>query len=229
MSRLLSFQGLLALLVLFSLASIRPTMAQDAPLIETPIFAERVASGELPPIAERVPNEPSVAKMKTLGRQGGRMRLLMGRAKDIRLLVVYGYARLAKYVPDLSIQPDILKDIVVRQGREFTLHLRRGHKWSDGHPFTTEDFRFYWDDIANNEELSPTGLPAVMKIGGEAPTFEVIDEVTLRYTWSRPNPYFLSLLARASPFYLYRPAHYLKKFHADYQDPGELARLVEEQ
>ncbi len=229
MKCLLSFQSLLALLVLFSLASIRSIMAQDAPLIETPIFAERVASGELPPIAERVPNEPSVAKMKTLGRQGGRMRLLMGRAKDIRLLVVYGYARLAKYVPDLSIQPDILKDVVVRQGREFTLHLRRGHKWSDGHPFTTEDFRFYWDDIANNEFLSPTGLPAVMKIGGEAPTFEVIDDVTVRYTWSLPNPYFLPLLARASPFYLYRPAHYLKKFHADYQDPGELTRLVEEQ
>ncbi len=229
MRRLLSFQGLLALLVLFSLASIRPNMAQDAPLIETPIFAERVASGELPPIAERVPNEPSVAEMKTLGRQGGRMRLLMGRAKDIRLLVVYGYARLAKYVPDLSIQPDILKDIVVRQGREFTLHLRRGHKWSDGHPFTTEDFRFYWDDIANNEELSPTGLPAVMKIGGETPTFEVIDDVTVRYTWSLPNPNFLPLLAQASPFYLYRPAHYLKKFHPSYRDPGELTRLVEEQ
>jgi len=229
MRRLLSFQSLLALLVLFSLASIRSIMAQDPPLIETPIFAERVASGELPPVVERVPNEPSVAEMKTLGRQGGRIRLLMGRAKDIRLLVVYGYARLAKYVPDLSIQPDILKDIVVRQGREFTLHLRRGHKWSDGYPFTTEDFRFYWDDIANNEELSPTGLPAVMKIGGEAPIFEVIDEVTLRYTWSLPNPYFLPLLAQANPFYLYRPAHYLKKFHADYQDPGELTRLVEEQ
>ena len=228
MRHLLSFQGLLALLVLFSLASIRSTLAQDAPLIETPVFAERVASGELPPVVERVPNEPSVAEMKTLGRQGGRMRLLMGRAKDIRLLVVYGYARLAKYVPDLSIQPDILKNIVVREGREFTLHLRRGHKWSDGHPFTAEDFRFYWDYIANNEELSPTGLPAVMKIGGEAPAFEVIDDVTVRYTWSLPNPYFLPLLARASPFYLYRPAHYLKQFHASYQDPEVLAGLVKE-
>lgn len=229
MRRLLSFQGLLALLVLFSLASIRSTMAQDALLIETPAYAERVASGELPPIVDRIPTEPSVAKMKTLGRQGGRIRLLMGRAKDIRLLVVYGYARLAKYVPDLSIQPDILKDIVVRQGREFTLHLRRGHKWSDGHPFTTEDFRFYWDDIANNQELSPTGLPAVMKIGGETPVFEVIDDVTVRYTWNLPNPYFLPLLARASPFYLYRPAHYLKQFHASYQDPEALAGLVKEQ
>jgi len=231
MRRLFSVHGLLGLLVILALASppgSRPTMAQDIPLIETPAFAERVASGEIPPVGERVPIDPSVVEMESPGRHGGQMRLLMGRAKDIRLLVVYGYARLVKYVPDLSIQPDILKDIVVRQGREFTLHLRRGHRWSDGHPFTTEDFRFYWEDIANNEELSPTGLPALMKIGGEAPVFEVIDDVTVRYTWSRPNPYFLPLLARASPFYLYRPTHYLKQFHASYQDPEILTGLVKE-
>ncbi len=224
-----SLLGLLGLLALSNLPGIHPAMAQDVSLVETPVFAERVASGEMPPVAERLPAEPSVAEMETLGRHGGQMRLLMGRAKDIRLLVVYGYARLAKYVPDLSIQPDILKDVVVREGREFTLHLRRGHKWSDGHPFTAEDFRFYWDDIANNEEVSPIGLPAVMMIGGEGPTFEVIDEVTVRYTWNRPNPYFLPSLARASPFYLYRPAHYLKQFHASYRDSEELAGLVEEQ
>ena len=225
---LVSVVNLVGLLVLFILHGVQPANAQNTALVETPVFVERVASGELPSVAGRLPTEPSVAEMETLGRHGGRMRLLMGRAKDIRLLVVYGYARLAKYRPDLSIQADILKDIVVRQGREFTLHLRRGHKWSDGHPFTAEDFRFYWDDIANNEEVSPTGLPAIMKIGGETPSFEIIDDFTVRYTWNRPNPYFLPSLARASPFYLYRPAHYMKQFHASYRDAEELAALVEE-
>ncbi len=228
MRRLVSVVGLLGLPALLILLGVHPAMAQNISLKETPVFAERVASGELPSVAERLPTEPSVAEMETLGRHGGQMRLLMGRAKDIRLLVVYGYARLAKYRPDLSIQADILKDIVVRQGREFTLHLRRGHKWSDGHPFTAEDFRFYWDDIANNEEVSPTGLPAIMKISGETPSFEIIDDFTVRYTWNRPNPYFLPSLARASPFYLYRPAHYMKQFHASYRDAEELAALVEE-
>ena len=228
MRRLVSVTRLSGLLALSILPGVYPALAQDVSLVETPVFVERVASGELPPVAERLPAEPSVAEMETLGRHGGQMRLLMGRAKDIRLLVVYGYARLVKYRPDLSIQADILKDIVVRQGREFTLHLRRGHKWSDGHPFTAEDFRFYWDDIANNKEVSPTGLPAIMKISGEAPSFEIIDDFTVRYTWSRPNPYFLPSLARASPFYLYRPAHYMKQFHATYRDAEELAALVEE-
>ena len=99
MRRLVSIPGLLGLLALsIILPGVRPATAQDVSLVETPVFVERVASGELPPVAERLPAEPSVAEMETLGRHGGQMRLLMGRAKDIRLLVVYGYARLAKYV-----------------------------------------------------------------------------------------------------------------------------------
>jgi peptide/nickel transport system substrate-binding protein len=113
MRHLVSIVRLSGLLALSILLAVRPAMAQDIPLIETPVFVERVTSGELPPVAERLPTEPSVAEMETMGRHGGQMRLLMGRAKDIRLLVVYGYARLAKYRPDLSIQADILKDIVL--------------------------------------------------------------------------------------------------------------------
>ncbi len=202
--------------------------ANEFTFTEPPILVDSVASGTLPSIEHRLPIEPFVADMESTGRHGGQLRMLMGRAKDIRLLVVYGYARLAGYTEDLSIQPDILRDIEVREGREFTLHLRPGHKWSDGHPFTAEDFRFYWENIANNEEVSPAGLPSMLRIGGQSPSFEVIDDVTVRYTWNRPNPYFLPALARASPFYLYRPAHYLKQFHAEYQDPEELAHLVEE-
>jgi peptide/nickel transport system substrate-binding protein len=202
--------------------------AAEIALIETPVLAGLVASGELPPVNQRLPAEPSVADMKTIGVHGGQIRLLMGRVKDTRLLVVYGYARLAKYDEDFNIQPDILKDIVVREGREFTLILRRGHRWSDGHPFTTEDFRFYWEDFANNNEVSPAGLPTMLTIDGEAPVVEVIDEVTVRYTWSRPNPHFLTALSRSSPFYIYRPAHYLKQFHASYRDKEQLAALVEE-
>ena len=217
-----SLLGLLALAIL-------PSLTLAVSPVETPVFIERVKSGELPSVDERLPIQPSVVEMATTGRHGDQLRLLMGKAKDIRLLVVYGYARLAKYKPDLTIQADILQDISVREGREFTLKLRRGHRWSDGHPFTTEDFRFYWDDIANNPEISPTGLPATMMINGEGPSFEVIDDVTVRYTWSNPNPYFLPSLAQANPLYLYRPAHYMKQCHPNYRDQQELDTLIEEQ
>ncbi len=110
MRRLVSVIRLSGLLALSILPGVYPALAQDVSLLETPVFIERIASGELPPVARRLPDEPSVAEMETLGRHGGQMRLLMGRAKDIRLLVVYGYARLVKYRPDLSIQADILNE-----------------------------------------------------------------------------------------------------------------------
>ena len=81
----------------------------------------------------------------------------------------------------------------------FTLHLRKGHKWSDGQPFTSEDFRYWFEDVAQNETLSPLGLPVSMLPQGEGPRFEVLDETTVRYSWSRPNPLFLPALAGPEP------------------------------
>ncbi len=213
--------------------TVSPASAVELPpLQETPMFGEAVAAGEIPAVYDRVPAAPSVVEYRDsdqkIGRHGGRMRLLMGRAKDIRLMVVYGYSRLVGYDRDLSIQPDILEKIEVSEGRQFTLYLRPGHKWSDGNPFTAEDFRYYWEDIANNEVLSPTGLPINLRVNNEDPQFEVLNETTVRYTWSRPNPHFLPALAGARPFYIYAPAHYMKQFHARYQDPDTLASMIEE-
>ena len=54
----------------------------------------------------------------------------------------------------------------------FTLHLRPGHRWSDGQPFTAEDFRYYWEDVANNKELSPDRPAERLLVDGEAPKVE---------------------------------------------------------
>jgi peptide/nickel transport system substrate-binding protein len=131
-------------------------------------------------------------------------------------MVVYGYARLVAYTPSLEIVPDILERVDVEEGRTFTLHLRPGHKWSDGQPFTAEDFRYFWEDVANNKDLSPFGLPRALLVDNRGPKFEVLDATTVRYSWDEPNPQFLAALAGPSPLFIYRPAHYLKQFHARY-------------
>lgn len=185
-----------------------------------------VASGELPPIASRVPREPALAELETIGRPGGELRMLMASPKDTRLMVVYGYARLVAYTPALAIVPDMLEQLQVEAGRQFTLRLRVGHKWSDGQPFTAEDFRFWFEDVGENPQLSPVGLPAALLPNGEPPHFEVLDERTIRYSWSRPNPQFLPALAGPDPLYIYCPAHYLKQFHQKYADKATLDALV---
>jgi peptide/nickel transport system substrate-binding protein len=154
--------------------------------------------------------------------------MLMGSPKDTRMMVVYGYARLVGYTPALELTPDILQSIEIEDNRVFTLHLRKGHKWSDGLPFTSEDFRYWFEDVAQNSQLSPSGLPVSLLSHGEAPRFEVLDETTVRYSWSRPNPLFLPDLAGPSPLYIYRPSHYLKTFHQKYAEKAALDALVKQ-
>jgi peptide/nickel transport system substrate-binding protein len=195
-------------------------MAGAAGAEEPPMLEADVTAGKLPPLAQRLPLTPLVVDLKranwTQGVYGGEMRMLMGKDRDIRMMVVYGYSRLVGYDEQLRIVPDILERVEDVESRIFTLHLRPGHKWSDGQPFTTADFRYYWEDVVNNKELSPFGLPQALLVRGRGPKFEVLSETAVRYTWEEPNPQFLPALAGPSPLYIYRPAHYLKKFHARY-------------
>jgi len=206
--------------------------AMPTTFVEPPALADRVAKGELPPVQERLPKVPAVADMgwpgQTAGKHGGDITLLMATPKDTRLMVVYGYARLVGYDTKYALKPDILQAFEVEQGRVFTFHLRPGHKWSNGDPFTTEDFRYYWEDVANNKELSPAGAPVQMLVDGETPKVEVIDETTIRYSWSKPNPQFLPALAGPSPLYIFRPSKYLKQFHGKYVDPDDLKKKLAE-
>ena len=199
-----------------------------AELQETPALKDDVASGKLPKIEMRVPEDPAVAELETIGIPGGELRMLMGGPKDTRMMVVYGYARLVGYTPSLTLEPDILKSIDVQHNAVFTLHLRKGHKWSDGQPFTSEDFRYWFEDVAQNKYLSPSGLPISMLPQGEVPRFEVLSETAVRYTWTRPNPLFMPDLAGPSPLFIYRPSHYLKQFHQKYAEKATLDALVKQ-
>lgn len=218
--------ALLALALL--LPAVGRTQEGGPTLIEPPLLTGQVAVGELPPIEERVPARPAIVQQAEPGQYGGDMVMLMASAKDTRVMTVYAYARLVAYDREFQLVPDILESYAVEEGRIFTFHLRPGHKWSDGKPFTTEDFRYFWEDVANNPELSPAGPPVALMVEGEAPKVEIIDETTVRYSWSKPNGNFLPALAAASPLYIYRPSQYLKKFHAAYADPEELAEKVKE-
>ena len=204
----------LALLLALSIA--RPAIAVEEPTA----LAADVAAGKLPPLAQRLPAVPRVVDVArpgwATGRYGGELRTLMAKDRDIRMMVVYGYARLIGYDEKLHLVPDILQSLDNVGNRIFTLHLRAGHKWSDGQPFTAEDFRYYWEDVANNKELSPFGLPRALLVENHGPKFEILDATTVRYTWDEPNPQFLTALAGPSPLFIYRPAHYLKQFHARY-------------
>ena len=210
---------------------LRPSFSYGKPafdMIETPSLADKVKAGGLPPVGQRIPAAPAIVKefagSDGLGHCGGQLNMLIANARDTRLMTLYCNARLIVYDWHFKLQPDILESYQDKDGREFTFKLRAGHKWSDGHPFTTEDFRYYWEDIANVKELTKHGPSVVLLVDGKPPKVEIIDELTIRYSWEKPNPYFIASQAQAAPLWLFRPSHYLKKFHAKYTPEAEILK-----
>jgi peptide/nickel transport system substrate-binding protein len=202
-----------------------PAAAQD--FKDAPFFADQLKEKKLPPLAERLPKVPIV--VDAAGQYGGDMITLVPRPRDIRYISTFTYTRLVGYDRNLQLQPDLLEKFENEDDRVFTFTLRPGHRWSDGSPFTTEDFRYYWEDVAQNADLSPAGPPEFMMVDGKPPRFEILDERTLRYTWDRPNPRFLPQLAGALDPGIYRASAYLKQFHAKYADKAALDEKAKQQ
>ena len=193
---------------------------------ECAFFKTDVEAGILPPVTERIPTQPLIvdlqAKGRKLGRQGGMLRTMITRSKDTRQMVVYGYSRLVIYDQNYVLQPDLLASFENVEDKVFTFHLRKGHKWSDGAPFDSADFEYWWDDVANNDELMPSGPPEFLRVEGELPQVSFPDDLTVIYAWSKPNPQFLQILAQARPPFIFRPAHYLNSYHLDFADEEQL-------
>ncbi|MBB3146249.1 peptide/nickel transport system substrate-binding protein [Phyllobacterium trifolii] len=211
-----------------------PSLANAADRdIEPEYLAEQLRARSLPPLSQRLPKRPRIVRLKQMGRTpgqyGGTVRTIIGSAKDIRFMTIYGYARLIGYDERLVFQPDILEGFQSENDTVFTFTLREGHKWSDGSPFTVDDFRYWWEDVLLNKDLTPGGGSMVLRVDGNLPRFEVLDEWTIRYSWDKPNPDFLPNLAGPQPLVLVGPSAYLKQFHKDYQDQFRLSALMQEQ
>ena len=137
---------------------------------EAPELAELVKAGKLPPVEERIGQDPLVVKpLRDIGKYGGTWRRgFTGpfdtsnghRAAQNDKLLYFDYTG-TKIVPNIARAWDVSPD-----GRVTTISLRRGMKWSDGQPFTADDFVFWFEEMYQNKEMVPTPLP-VMTINGK--------------------------------------------------------------
>jgi len=223
---------LIVILAALMLAGSHAATAQITTAQESAYWQDQVSAGTLPAAADRIPLEPLIvdlaAKGRAFGAQGGTLHTMVTRAKDIRQMVPFGYARLVGYDQDYVLNADILADFDIFEGRKFTLHLRENHRWSDGHLLTSTDFEYWWLHVANNAELAPSGPPEFLRVDGEYPQVSFPDPLTVVYEWSKPNTHFIPTLAQARPPFILRPAHYLKQFHADYATPEAMEQKIGE-
>jgi len=194
---------------------------------ESPVLGKLVEAGKLPRLAQRLPERPRVLATDPEAVYGGDLRMLIGTLKDTKLAFVYGYARLVGWDRNFRLVSDIVERYDIEDGgRTFTFRLRKGHRWSDGAPFTSADFAYWWTNVANDDELSPGGPPATLRVDGEMPKMTFPDPLTVRLRWSKPNNLFLIDQASAYPTIIYRPAHYLKQFHKAFNSADALKKLA---
>ncbi len=193
---------------------------------EAPMLRVKVAAGELPPVEERLPEEPFVLEpLEEIGEYGGTINAFapnnlpwvdMGEMPE-------GASYLLRLTEDGKIVGDMAKGYELSDDQKsLTLYLRRGLKWSDGYPFTADDILFMYEDVHGNPDVSSWGgMESVKRL-------EKIDDYTVRFEFDKPTPAFApSRLAAGigTEWFFFHPKHYMEKWHIKYNpDANELAK-----
>ncbi len=182
------------------------------------MLAERVARGELPPVDERLPENPAIVEpVESIGTYGGTWRRAALGGADTMLTTRMGYEPPLRWdTTGRKVVPGLAERWEVRdEGRTYILYLRKGLKWSDGHPLTAEDFLFAYEDFLLNKELSPI-FPAWLAMDGQPVKLSAPDLHTLVYEFAAPYGIFPQAMAFSGCVGILLPRHYLKQFHPKY-------------
>jgi len=199
---------------------------------EAPTLKTKVAAGILPPVEERLPRREDIYVVEPnekIGIYGGTARTVgiapEGDADDEMLLSSPMFVTVnpegTKFLPHLAKKIESSKDKTT-----WTIYLRKGLKWSDGHPYTADDVMFWYNDILLNKELTPVIGPA-WKVKGKVMEMKKIDDYTVQVKFSAPKPLFLNRLFMETNYWaMVAPKHYLKQFHPNYTSSESLKKKI---
>lgn len=200
--------------------SITAGTAEAAETNEAPQLTALVKEGKLPALADRLPQNPMVVTpWEKIGTYGGTLRRgLRGSSDHNGILRMVGNQGLVRWnmeftavLPNLAEKWEVSEDAT-----QFTFHLLRGVKWSDGHPFTADDVVFAIEDVVKNKELY-SSAPAQIQVAGTPVVVEKVDDYTVKFTFAAANALYLENLATPlgqHPTLFAK--HYCSKFHPKY-------------
>ena len=213
-----------------------PTPAARAEMTrEAPELAALVASGDLPPLAERIPTKPYVQEVVDgIGQYGGTLRRVftgpgdrigLGKVTHEWLVVLDDTA--TTVVPNVAESWEISSDFTT-----YTFKLREGMKWSDGTPFTVDDIIFYWENVITDPNVmyDGGGVPAWWRspASGNPATVRKVDGLHFSMTFNEPNPLFLFNVA-ANRSWLFAQPEWLKTILPSYIGDAKAQAMADEE
>ena len=188
------------------------------PAHEAPMFADLVKQSELPPLKDRLPEDPVVMQgPEGIGQYGGTwMRLGTGITDVDTMAFRLSGPYLVRWSPlGNPIEPHIAKSLDSSPDkRVWTITLRPGLKWSDGVEYSADDIMYWWNYEANNKYVSQPASAWLFVLGGKQATFEKLDRYHVRITFPAPYITFPEILAVIREI-CDSPEHYLRKYHPD--------------
>ena len=214
---------------------------------EAPALADQVKAGKLPAVDKRLPDASQLLVIKPLretGKYGGNWRRAFtgpadhengNRINSADKILTFDYTG-TKIVPSLARDWKVSDD-----GKTTTIYLRKGAKWSDGKPFTADDFMFWYNDIYLNKNIVPTPF-FEFQIDGKDGKMRKIDDYTVAFDFPEPYSYFVYQLAGSTGIGAgfatrgafqnwggaYAPAHYLKQFLPKYSSEEAVNKKAKE-
>ncbi|MBI5051853.1 MAG: hypothetical protein HZB52_01105, partial [Chloroflexi bacterium] len=215
-----------------TVAAPKPTAAPVSKYKESPLLAEQVKAGKLPPVDQRLPANPAVVDAAEVGNYGGVWRRgILGpsdyngvnRVIDDALVIFSpdGASTVMKYAESVTPSADF---------KSWTVKLRKGSKWSNGDPFTTDDIMFWHKDVLQNKDLSPTLPPWVQNGDKSLVDIKQVDTETTVWTYKEIHTTLLLELANAEYGYknipCFLPSKFLKQFHTAYAKKEDLDKMV---
>jgi len=213
--------------------------AQTSKYKEAPMLAAMVQAGTLPAVDKRLPDDPYVVPHPwlTTGKYGGIIQMACSDQTDKGTTQyiqesMYGHSLLRWLKDGLDIGPGLVESYEMStDSSEFTLHFRKGLKWSDGQPYTVDDILFWWEDEVQTPDLKE--LPPDEAHSGKGTLFTMtkVDDTTLKLTYDAPTPLTVDRLAMwvkrgIGPRWM-DPKHYLQQFHPKYNPSVDKTKWVD--
>jgi peptide/nickel transport system substrate-binding protein len=219
------------LFLVFFVIGVFPSLGQSK-YKEAPVLAALVKAGKLPAVEKRLPEHPLVVPGDEIGQYGGVWRRGFLGPSDFNGVNRVVYDVLARFGPDgATIEMKLAESVTPSADfKTWTVKLRKGSKWSDGSPFTTDDIMFWYKDVLQNKDLMPAIPGWMLNKDGSTVLVEKVDALTARWTFKDPNTNFLLELTtkdygdRLYP--IFEPSKYLKQFHASYAKKEVLDKMV---